>query len=323
MTIRRRILLVAFLVLLLGSTPSIWGDELQIAQSALDSGDPTTALEVVSRYLKKNPSSAEAWLIQSTVHFMLGQVEVGTEELEKVLKLDPQLRQGWLNRAGLAIASEDLQTALDSFLKARELDPSAADNDLNLGATRLLLGELDLAAEHFESYLSTSPGQAKAFYLVATNYAMGGYAAFALRHLHQAILYDERVRRQARRDPNFLLLEGHPRFLDLMSTDIFVLPSGSHRTARAFSGSYDGGQGPLLQSVLDALHGLHESIDPNVEVTPDWALIWGRYRIKLRQDTEGGVVELSAPVDRFSPHEWERATKVLLDSIFIQLQKRQ
>jgi tetratricopeptide (TPR) repeat protein len=252
----------------------------------------------------------------------MGEVEKGREELDRSLALDPAQRQGWLNRAGLAMAEEDFSAALSAFEKARDLDPGALDNELNLGATRLLLGQLDQASAHFEAYLGRSPQRAEAFYLVSSNYAMGGYVAFALRHLHQAILLDERVRMQARRDPNFVQIEDHSRFLDLMRTDIYAMPADAHRTARAFEGGYLEGNGPLLQSVLDALYGLGEKFDRNVEVTPEWALIWGRMRIKLRQEGERGVVELSAPTGNFSSLEWERLAKSLFDSIFVQLQKR-
>ncbi len=292
------------------------------AQRAVDAGDPVSALEITKVLLSTQPENAAALLIQSTAHLMLGDLEVGEQELDRALQLDPALRQGWLNRAALSMAASDYPAALAAFEQARQLDPGADDNHLNLGATRLLMGDLDAAAQDFERYLQRSAGNSEAFYLVATNYAMGGYAAFALRHLHQAIKLDERSRRRARRDPNFVSLEDHPRFQDLMNTDIYVLSSDSHRAARVFKGAYDGGRGVLLQSVLDALYGLREPFDPNVEVTENWALIWGRYRIKLRQDLEGGVVELTAPQSAFTATEWEQETKRLFDSVFVQIPKR-
>jgi tetratricopeptide (TPR) repeat protein len=303
------------------TSPAIASD-LTSAQAALDRGDASAALIEATQLLAQDPKSAPALLIRSTAHFMMGEVEKGREELDRSLALDPAQRQGWLNRAGLAMAEEDFSAALSAFEKARDLDPGALDNELNLGATRLLLGQLDQASAHFEAYLGRSPQRAEAFYLVSSNYAMGGYVAFALRHLHQAILLDERVRMQARRDPNFVQIEDHSRFLDLMRTDIYAMPADAHRTARAFEGGYLEGNGPLLQSVLDALYGLGEKFDRNVEVTPEWALIWGRMRIKLRQEGERGVVELSAPTGNFSSLEWERLAKSLFDSIFVQLQKR-
>ncbi|MBZ0112659.1 MAG: tetratricopeptide repeat protein [Thermoanaerobaculia bacterium] len=305
-----------------GATLAAGAIDLGSAQAALDRGDPATALKEAAELLSQDPKSAPALLIQSSAHFMLGEIDKGRLELDRSLALDPTQRQGWLNRAGLAMAEEDFSAALSAFEKARDLDPGALDNELNLGATRLLLGQLDQASAHFEKYLARSPQRAESFYLVASNYAMGGYVAFALRHLHQAILLDERVRMQARRDPNFVQVEEHPRFLDLMRTDIFAMPSDAHRTARAFEGGYLEGNGPLLQSVLDALYGLGESFDRNVEVTPEWALIWGRMRIKLRQEGDRGVVELSAPAGNLTSLEWERLTKSLFDSIFVQLQKR-
>ena len=86
--------------------------------------------------------------------------------------------------------------------------------------------------------------------------------------------------------------------------------------------AYGGGSGPLLQGVLDAMQLLPEPFEPQVEVTPGWAVIWGQMRVSVRDAAGGGVVSLTAPVDRFTPAEWQRRTKRLFDSIYVQLAQR-
>ena len=64
--------------------------------------------------------------------------------------------------------------------------------------------------------------------------------------------------------------------------------------------------------------------DPNVEVTADWALLWGELRIKVRRGTEsdgGGVVEVSAPADRMTPQQWQERTQTLFREILVHLAK--
>jgi tetratricopeptide (TPR) repeat protein len=318
--------LVAFFLLLLPSAALAAdhpADQLAEARERVDAGRPQEALPLLDRLIKRAPKSAEALLLRSTVQFLLGDEDKGRRDLDRALELDPGLRQGWLNRAALQIADQKYQEALASLEKARQLDPAAPDNELNLGAVRLLLGDLDAATDLFQHYLAANPQSADAQYLVATNYAMAGYAGLALSHLHQAIVLREQVRLRARRDPNFSDLSSNPRFQDLMSSDLYTPPPGAYSLKREVGGAYDGGQGPLLPAVLDSLMALEEPFESSIEVTPGWALIWGDLRIKLTETSAGeGEVELFAPADRFTPAEWQARTERLLQSIRVQLSKR-
>ena len=68
--------------------------------------------------------------------------------------------------------------------------------------------------------------------------------------------------------------------------------------------------------MLDALTFHAEPFEPSVEVTPDWALIWGgSFRIKLSSGPQGqGRVELSAPAGSLPTAEWQERTGRLLRS---------
>ena len=190
---------------------------------------------------------------------------------------------------------------------------------MNQGAVELLAGQLQDASAHFERYLRHQAGSADAVYLVASNYALAGYNALALQHLQRAIALDEKVRRRARLDPNFGDLAGSANYQALLATDKYQPPPGSYSAQRTFRAPYDGAGGALLSSVLDALQLAGRTFDPQVEVTPDWALVWWDLRIKVRRgEGDQGVIELSAPAHVFTPQEWrERA-----DWLFSETERR-
>ena len=286
------------------------------AQELIDAERPEDALSLLDRALALEPDDAEALLLRSTARFMLGDVEAGRHDLDRALVLDPKLRQGWLNRAALAVSEERYDDALAAFNRAEELDPRAPENDLNVGTVLLLQGKLEPASQRFARYLAGAGDTADGHYLVASNYALAGYAALAIENLRGAIQRDERTRRRARTDPNFSALQTNARFQRLLANDAYEPPPGSFTADRMFDAAYDGGRGPLLPAVLDALQLGDRPFDPQVEVTESWALIWGDLRIKV-SDTLGerGRVQLSAPPGSFTPAGWRQASEHLLESV--------
>ncbi len=290
----------------------------------IEAGQPGEALELLDRFKAADrPTAARALLLRSTALFMLGRIELGRRDLEESLAKDPSLRQAWLNRAALDISDGRLDRALEALRKARELDPEAADTDLNIGAVLLMQGKASEAQPHLERYLEASGDSAEAWYLVASNYALGGESGRAVEHLAKAIALDERVRLRARTDANFTALGEDASFQELLNVESYRIPAGSHAIYRAYDSFYQAGEGKLLPAVLDALQLTGEPFDRQIEVTPNWALIWGEIRIKVCNDgREGGRVELTAPRARFSDNEWQARTNKLLAEIAVQLAKR-
>ena len=298
-------------------------ETLAAAQAEVDAGRAATALPMLDRYLDKHSKDAAAYLLRSNVQFMLGDEEAGGKDLDRALRLDPTLRQGWLNRAALQMAHSDYRGAVDSLERARQLDPSAPDNDLNLGAATLLLGQLDTATEHFQAYLAQQGENAQAYYLVATNYALAGYAAFALRHLEHAVALDERMRMQARADANFADFADNPRFQQILDSESYRPPPGALIAERGFDATYDAGRGLLLPAVIEVLHQLQQPFEPNVEVGRRWAHIWGPARIEISDDGNGqGTVSMVAAAGRYDPAQWQSWSKQLFDALFIELQRQ-
>ncbi len=300
------------------------GVDLDGAQEMLDAGRPDAALQILSRGNPgKGPAAAQAYLLRSTARFMLGQMESGRRDLDHSLRLDPSLRQAWLNRAALDIAEERLDAALEALHKARELDPEASDTDLNIGAVLAMQGRASEARPHFDRYLASNPDSAEAWMLVSSNYALSGDARAAVEHLARSISLDERIRRRARTDANLARIADDASFQQLLSTDNYRIPAGSHAIFRRYEERYLAGEGKLLPAVLDALQLSGEPFDRQIEVTADWTLIWGELRIKVRNDPrEGGRVELTAPRTSFSDEAWQERTKRLFAEISVQIAKR-
>ena len=89
------------------------------------------------------------------------------------------------------------------------------------------------ATHSFEDYLGQRSGDAAAYYLVAKNYALTGYAGLAVQNLQQAIALDERMRASARGDANFSDLASNPRFQELLRADTYRMPACGPAARRA------------------------------------------------------------------------------------------
>jgi tetratricopeptide (TPR) repeat protein len=290
------------------------------AQEMIEAGNPQPAIPLLNDLVKREPGNAKAYLLRSTARFLIDDIDGGKKDLDKALELDPTLRQGWLHRGALEVSAKRYDAALAAFTQAEKLDPKAQDNDINLGAVLLLSGKLEPANQRFQAYLGKHAGVADAQYLVASNYALSGYAALAVEHLRQAVLLDERSRLRARTDLNFAGLAKDRRFADLLATDNYKPPAGSHFAAQAYDVPYDPEDGRLLNAVFEAMNVNKERFDPQSESTADWALLWGDLRVKVTRTPDGkGRVELSAPFDRLSEAEWRTRTDRLFRTITVQL----
>lgn len=298
------------------------GDPLSAAQLALDAGDSERALALLAPLLKREPKNAAALLLRSTARCIGGELDLCREDLDRALELDPTLRQGWLNRAGLAIADKRYDDAIAALTAAERLDPAASDNAINLGAVYLLQGKLEPASREFERHLVANARSADAYYLVATNFALAGYSAFAAQNLARAIELDERSRVRARSDANFAELASTRQFQTLLTSDTFVPPTGSSSASRIYRSPYKGAGSRLLVAVLNALQIAGTPMDPNVEVTDEWALLWSDVRIKIaRRSEEETTVELSAAPGKFTASAWDQRSRELYDSIERELLK--
>ena len=300
-----------------------WSDaRLARAQAFLDAEQPGPALTLVEQVLEESKSNAGALLLRSTGRVLLGDISGAYKDLKRATKIDPSLRQAWLNLAGLEIAEGAYDDAAKALVKARELDSGAADSYLNLGAVAVLQNDLATAEQEFGGYLEREPKVAEAHYLIATNWAIGGQEDRAVEHLEQAIRHDERWRLQARQDERFSLLSG-PAYAELLRTDGWTPPPGTHQTAAAFSMPYVRTDPKLLYAVLEALRRIGRAYEPAVEANEGWGLVWAEdLRIKVyNQPDRSGVVNLTADPASMSASDFERAAQTLFRAIYEELEK--
>jgi len=295
-------------------------DPVSRAERANDLQDPTSALELLAPHLRRSPKDARALLARSTAHCLLGALDECKADLEAALRIDPTLRPGWLNRSAIAIAEGRFDDAHAALVEAQKLDPSAPDNAINLGAVELLRGRLESATAQFRRHLESQPDSADAWYLVASNYAHAGYAALALQHLERAIELDERSRVRSRTDANFADLATHRDYIRLLSTDGFVPAPGSLIAEHDFPTRYGGAESPIVVAILNTLQLSRAPIDPRVEITADWALLWSDFRIKVVANPDDTTtLRVSAPPGRFSAAAWQSRTTAFFQSIEGQL----
>ncbi len=318
-----RISLLLVISLLLQTGVSAQTDSVARAEELLDAGDAPKAIVLLDGLLQAAPEDARALLLRSTARFYLGERESGEADLRRALALDPSQRQGWLNLAALELSDANYDVAYENFVQAQKLDPEAVDNHLNLGAALLFAGRLEESSEHFQKHLARPSRSGDDYYLVATNYAMAGYSALAMRHLSQAVQLDEKVRLRARTDSNFARLAETPGYQSLLETDVFVPPPGSLTASHTYSVPYSSDGGRLVGAILNALTELRLPYDRRVEVTPAWTLIWADIRIKAGTDsgTGRGLVFLSAPAASFTPQSWHQREDALFRQIEIELEK--
>ena len=307
-------LLVLFSVLmsaLLGPT-DLWAADP--VQQMLDDGQAQQALDLLSRQIKGKPTPQQR-MQRGTARLMLGDLKAGSADLEQSLKEDPGLRLGWVNLGGLEIAEGNYRAAEKAFRKAYELAPDLPESHLNLGASLILIGSTGEAKTHFNQYLKLEGGTGEAYYLVATNYAIGGLETDAVAALERAVEQDEHLRLRARRDDRFLNLTSLD-YRVLLNTDHYRPPADHYRVEAAFRTRYSQKDGELLYAVLESLRKLEIPYDPEVEAAAKWAIVWGDLRIKLRnQDNGTGVVSLSAAPGTMSREAFHRLSQQLFQSI--------
>lgn len=290
-------------------------DGLFLVRDLIDRQQPAQALELLES-LSSGKNSAEGLMLRGMAKIMLGELKTGSLDLERAVKKDPRLRDGWLNLAGLEIAEGKFEAALTLMQKAHDLDPSAPDSHLNLGAVKIMLGRRSEADKDFARYLQLD-SSAEAYYLVATNYAIGGHEEAAVEHLERAIAGDERNRLRARQDDRFAGLASLD-YKVLLHTDAYQIPANHLQVAAAFRAPYDQRNPRLLYATMSALDTVSIDYEAEVETTAKWALLWAEKGLRIKiynQESGTGVVLLSRPSSGITTAEWQRLSQELFRAI--------
>lgn len=315
------LLLLVFVPLASSVQGAATGSPLEEARRLIEQERPQAALEILEPLLGDRPAPAEAFLLVAYCRLMLAEEDEAAAALEAALDRDPRSIEVWQLKGALALERQRYEEAVTAFRRLQELEPSETrEYDLNIGAALLLGGDLPSASRHFNRYLLANRTDSAAYFLVAKNYALAEHWELAVQHLDAAVRLDERIRRRARHDPNFQPMREYEPFVRLLATDSYRPPPDGRRTSRVFAEPYDGGRGPLLTGLLNALQLTGRRFDPAVEVTDQWALLWNDVRIKVSNHPDGGgEIELSAPPGTFSAEEWRRETASLFEEVEEQL----
>lgn len=301
--------------------PAADSRSLDQARRLIDDERPQEALEILEPLSRRRSPSAETFLLLSYGHLMLGDLGAARAALERSLDLDPRSIDAWLLEGAIELDQQNYDAAVAAFRRLQELEPGEASKyDLNIGAALALGGDVATASRHFNSYLRAHRTDAEAYYLVAKNYALAERFDLAVQHLEAAVRLDERMRPRIRRDPTFAPMSVYRPFARLLATDSYRPTPGAHYRRETFDEPYDGGRGPLLTGVLNAVQLSGRRYDPSVEVTEGWALVWTDVRIKVADAPGGGgQIELSAPTDALSAEAWRALSDELVASVREQL----
>jgi tetratricopeptide (TPR) repeat protein len=112
---------------------------MAIGLSAIGAQDYPEALVAFGRIIEKKPDFAEGWNKRATVHYLMGDYQRSTEDIEHVLALEPR-HFGALSGLGLiALAIGEPEQALEAFETALMIHPNMAGADTHIRELREML----------------------------------------------------------------------------------------------------------------------------------------------------------------------------------------
>jgi tetratricopeptide (TPR) repeat protein len=109
---------------------------MAIGLSAMAVQDYPQALFAFSEIIEQKPDFAEGWNKRATVHYLMGDYQRSTEDIEHVLALEPR-HFGALSGLGLiALAIGEPEQALEAFETALMIHPHMEGADTHIRALR-------------------------------------------------------------------------------------------------------------------------------------------------------------------------------------------
>ncbi|BAZ33474.1 hypothetical protein NIES4074_59880 (plasmid) [Cylindrospermum sp. NIES-4074] len=105
-------------------------------------------------------NEAEAYLNQSAVHILSGDLKRAIEDSSQAIRLNPNYALAYNNRGFARLLSGDLKEAIEDFTQALRIDPSLAITHNNRGLARFKIGDLKGAIEDFTQALRIDPSLA-------------------------------------------------------------------------------------------------------------------------------------------------------------------
>ncbi len=94
--------------------------------------DYEDAVNIYSRIISMDPDFAEGWNRRATIHYLMGEYDLSTQDVEKTLALEPR-HFGALSGQGLIYLRQDKpEQALEYFRQALEVNPHMSNIRQNL-----------------------------------------------------------------------------------------------------------------------------------------------------------------------------------------------
>ena len=122
------------------------------------------AVELLSRAVRVNPKSAEAYSNRGNALADLRQYEAALESFERAIALRPDCPDFYVNHGNALSDLERYEAALESFDRAIALKPDYAEAYSNRGGALRGLKEHNAALESYARAIALKPGYAEAFY---------------------------------------------------------------------------------------------------------------------------------------------------------------
>jgi hypothetical protein len=172
--------------------------------------------------------------------------------------------------------------------------------------------------DRFRVYVTRAPG-GQAHYLVGSNLARAGYAALAAESLSNAIDSDVRWRARARSDANFSSVLSSPAFRDLLTRDRSAQGPTSSTARQTLAAPYDIDSGRVINAVIDGLRDAGEKVEPLVEVTEGWSIVWaGDLRARIEPGPDPATTWVTLGTSGLDPN-WEARSQRAFRQILVRL----
>jgi len=181
-----RLAITALLVLLAGCATldqqkGLAGSpDIRIADAAMASGIPQSALAVTRDILQSDPNNVPALLREAEALISLGQPNLAEEAYRRVLAVEPRSLDGLRGLGRISLANGDVKQAETQFRKVLEITPNdvAALNDLGIALD--LQDRHDEAQGAYQSALAQRPDMRAARVNLGLSLAISGASDRAL-----------------------------------------------------------------------------------------------------------------------------------------------
>jgi tetratricopeptide (TPR) repeat protein len=160
---------------------------IEHAQTAIDSGDISTAEAALSAQVARTPASAVAQQRLGTVYLLERRLADAKACFSRALKLDPDYVDALIGLGRVETEEGDAEAARKRFETAIEIDPNRSQAHFALGSVLQIMGRTDAALAEFFRTLEGEPNHADASRCIAAIQLTKNQPEQALSRLNQVL----------------------------------------------------------------------------------------------------------------------------------------